>query len=214
MMMQMKSVVRFCRCISYFLFLSRLMCFCGIVFYSSVCGSLGCCWFTVLRDVSLESLLREGEMFLKTFIINQKKPSARDAIFIFEIQWLILIATSARCARHVSVLSLDTVDRQVFCPLLVLCPVSPPLYHSSRRKWEGLKTGTDNMSFMRLKVNSGGLLHRSGPLLRAEGERTERLKRKCVTGLIWLEGSCGWIVLLSFWQTQESPGGMCTNHGH
>ncbi len=72
MMMQMKSVVRFCRCISYFLFLSRLMCFCGIVFYSSVCGSLGCCWFTVLRDVSLESLLREGEMFLKTFIINQR----------------------------------------------------------------------------------------------------------------------------------------------
>lgn len=48
------------------------MCFCRIAFYSSVCGSLGCCWFTVLCDVSLESLLREGEMFLKTFIINQR----------------------------------------------------------------------------------------------------------------------------------------------
>lgn len=72
-MTQMKSIVRFCRCIySYFLFLSQLMCFCGIAFYSSVCGSLGCCWFTVLCHVSLESLLREGEMFLKTFIINQR----------------------------------------------------------------------------------------------------------------------------------------------
>lgn len=160
-------------------------------------------------------LIREGEMFLKTFIINQRNHLRGMPFLHLKFSgWSLLQLLPARTI-HVSVLSLDTVDQQVFCPLLVLRSVSPPLYHSNWRRWEGSKTGTDNIFLScRWKQSSGGLLHRSGPLLRAEGERTESLKRKWFTGQIWLEGSCGWFVLLSFWQTQESPGGMRTNHGH
>lgn len=76
-------------------------------------------------------LVKEGEMFLKTFIINQRNHLQGTSLL-----YLKCSGWSSLQPLCVSVLSLDTVDRQVFCPLLVLRSLCHHLFTTATGKDE------------------------------------------------------------------------------
>lgn len=136
-------------------------------------------------------------MLLKTFIINQRNHLQGMPFFIFEIQRLILIATSACCITVYTRICFVTWYSGPTGFLSSSRPplsVSPPLYHSNRQRWEGSKTGNDHI-FLSCgwKQNSGGAASQDRSSPERRGEKNWEFEKEMVHrtdlvgGFLWVD---------------------------
>lgn len=135
-----------------------------------------------MRCLSWVLVIEGGGCFLKPFIINQRNPLRETPFFfLFEMHWLIVIAHSAWRSINVCFVTWYSGPTGFLSSSRPPCSVSPALYHSNRLRWEGSKTGTDNIFFHAVENKTLGVYF-TGGLFSWE---TREKRRKCFTAQIW-----------------------------
>lgn len=155
----------------------------GIAICSSVCGSLGCRWFTALCHVSLESLLKRGDV-IKTFIINQRNHlQGMPFLYLKFSDWSSLQPRPAVLYTRVCFVTWYSGPTGFLSSSRPPLSVSPPLYHSNRQRWEGSKSGNDHI-FLSCgwKQNSGGAASQDRSSPERRGGKNWEFERKWFTG--------------------------------